>query len=183
MPMTLGWRVASTRRSGVRCPSSFASCGWTPTEHQMLAWRSAMARTPSNWSSRVPMVSMPADAGAAGARQHARLVAGEARESRDGSGCRSASAAPPLRRPRRSAGRRPAAPAAPCPAPARGRRRRTPAPPAGTASWSRILPAASGMKGCTSRVTRRIVSASTYSTVSRRAGSVLASAHGACAST
>ena len=43
----------------------------------MLSWRSAMARTLSNWSSRVPMVSMPATPARAGARQHARLVAGK----------------------------------------------------------------------------------------------------------
>ena len=37
----------------------------------------------------------------------------------------------------------------------------------------------SGMKGCTIKVTRRIVSASTHSTWSRRTGSVFARAHGA----
>src|SRR5258708_21335922 len=58
-----------------------------------------------------------------------------------------------------------------------------PLPSAGTASWSRILAVDSGMNGWTSSVTRRMVSASTHSTVSRRAGSVLASAQGACAST
>src|SRR5471030_1927675 len=60
MPTTLGWRAASISRSGSLCPSSLASCGWTPTEHQMLSWRSAMARTRSNWSRRVPIVSMAA---------------------------------------------------------------------------------------------------------------------------
>ena len=114
MPMTLGWRVASIRRSGVRCPSSFASCGWTPTEHQILPWRSAMARTLLELVEPRADGQHAGDAGRAGARQHARLVAGELGEVEMAVAVDQHQRQPSQAR--RSAGTRPAAWAAPCPA-------------------------------------------------------------------
>ena len=99
----------------------------------------------------VPMVSMPADAGGPGARQHAGLVARRARGSRDGSGCRSASARRCFGRLdearehalRRAAARcRTRAPSSN----AANVRARPPARRAGRGSCA----AESGMKGCTS---------------------------------
>ena len=122
------------------------------------------------------------DAGRPGARQHARLVVGELGEvemavavdqHQRRRSCRLDVAREHALRLGQAGARHQLA----------VERARTPCASAGTPSWSRILPVESGMKGCTSSVTRRIVSASTHSTVSRRTGSVLASAHGACAST
>ena len=137
---------------GVRCPSSLPRADGRRPSTRCLAWRSAMARTSSNWSSRVPMVSMPRDAGRPGARQHAGLVARQARESRDGSGCRSASV--PRFAARRSAGTRPAASGSAVPGTSsrvEARRTRLVARPARQAGRG-SCPPSRGMKGCTSSV-------------------------------